>query len=68
MTFGRLSSDLYRLATQQIAPVGISKRMACAVCKRVQSVGQFPMERPDTCITCKPMPKGWRRGGLQCAP
>lgn len=63
MTFGRVSNDLYRYATRQIAPVGISKRLTCAVCGKHQSQGQFP-QNSTTCISCAPQPKGWRRGDL----
>ncbi len=61
-SFGRASNDLYRIATQQITPVGVSKRQSCGQCGRFKSIGQFPVGS-CICVVCAPQPKGWRRGG-----
>jgi len=62
-SFGRASNDLYRIATRQITPVGISKRLTCERCKKHQSIGQFSVNG-TVCKTCEPKPAGWRRGDL----
>ncbi len=64
MTFGRVSNDLYRYATRQITPVGISKRLTCTCCGKHRSLGQFPTDS-KICISCKPQAPGWRRGGVE---
>lgn len=64
MSHGRASNDFFRIATQQITPVGISKRVKCTgPCDRTQSLGQFPVGS-TVCITCKPQGKNFRRGDL----
>lgn len=55
MSLGNSSNDRYRAATQQITPVGISKRMTCSVCRNHQSIGQFEVG-DDVCKTCAPKP------------
>lgn len=61
MTYGRVSNDLYRLATQQIEPAPVTKRQKCASCARTQSIGQYALDS-DVCITCRPQGKNFRRG------
>jgi hypothetical protein len=63
MSHGRASNDLFRVYTQQIAAAGVSKRQTCALCRKHKSQGQFPLNS-DTCITCKPQGKNFRRGEL----
>lgn len=63
MTYGRVSNDLYRLATQQIVPAPVTKRQKCTSCARTKSIGQFAL-RSDVCITCRPAGPGFRRGGI----
>ena len=52
-----------RKGIQLAVPAAISKRQRCSACARFASCGQFPIGS-DTCIRCKPMPAGWRRGDL----
>ncbi len=63
LRLGNQRTDAYRIATNTPTPVVISKRVTCELCRRSQSLGQYPIGR-NICITCKPMPKGWRRGDL----
>jgi len=44
-------------------PDPVTKRQACTSCQRRFSIGQFPVNC-GICVTCKPMPAGWRRGGI----
>lgn len=46
-----------------IGPAGITTRVRCAKCRRIQSIGQFSTGS-EVCITCKPKPAGWRRDNL----
>lgn len=61
MNLGTNTNDRYRAVTAALMPAGSTKRQACGSCRRVKSIGQFAQGAAD-CITCKPMPKGWRRG------
>lgn len=63
MTLGRASNDKFRAATSTMTAAGSTARIKCRGCGETQSKGQYPVGR-DICITCKPMPKGWRRGDL----
>lgn len=63
MTISVRNIDHYRDATKQIVPAAPARRLTCTVCRRHQSLGQFEVGE-DICATCKPKPKGWRRGGL----
>ena len=53
-----------RFGDTTAVPAAISKRQRCQVCSRIASIGQYP-QHSQTCIRCKPMPAGWRRGDLQ---
>lgn len=52
-----------RRGIQIAVPAAISKRIKCECCKRIQSIGQFAPGSTQ-CISCKPQPKAFRRGGL----
>jgi|GEM_PF-5832998 len=58
---GYSRNDAYRLATQQIVPAPMTKRVKCSQCRRTQSIGQYG-QGSDICITCKPQGKNFRRG------
>lgn len=63
MTLGRIENDRYREVTKSMGPLGAPKKQVCTVCRRNKSLGQYPIGS-EICITCKPQPKGWRRGDI----
>lgn len=52
-----------RRGIQMPVPAPISKRVKCAQCTRTKSIGQYPVGS-NTCASCKPQGKAFRRGGL----
>lgn len=46
-----------------VGPAGVTTRVRCAACNRVQSLGQFAVGS-NLCLRCAPKPAGWRRGDL----
>lgn len=63
MTLGIPSNDRYRERTDKIVPAATTARQKCDTCGATRSIGQFP-RGSCTCVRCKPMPAGWRRGDI----